>query len=1127
MRRSLLLAFLVPGTALAWPADADWAAVESGTGPLEDDAFDSLISPRTNLVGDAAAPVAYWYADADHLYFRMRVSGDPTTLTTPINRDNFGVLIDADGILSAYDALLITYSNGSTLHLHANTAGNGWSDAPDSPPVQVYPVPFATGGARVAAAGAGTTGFNNDEDYFVDLAAPIADVQAVAGLAGPDVFRLAFGTTYDDPTSPSLSTDLAGPSTAASGDLAFAWTDALILDEDGDGLNWFEERDAGTRPDDADTDGDGLSDADELERGTDPTAADTDGDGLSDGEEDALGTDPTVPDTDGDGATDGEEVTGGTDPLDPDSDDDGLSDGDELACGGSDADDRDGDGWPDTDEGDEDPDGDGDPAWCDPDDDGDGIGTAEEGAGVVDTDGDGTPDSLDLDSDDDGASDAAEGTGDLDCDGIGDWRDAQDQDGPCGDPDGDGRDNASEDACGTDPEDPDTDGDGILDGDESCEDDSDGDGTVDALDPEDDPDGDVPTPSPGNLRGFSGGNFTGGACSALGGPALGAPVGLALAAVLARRRRRALPRGTPAALIAVGLATAARPAAAQELNAQRFAPAVGSDTFLLLDDSAVTGGFLGGAVFSWAKDPLVYRYGDGRAETPILGSVGTLSLLPSFGFGRLQLGLDAPLHLSSTGFGVDQVSGRWLGDLTLDAKVELLDRTRSPLGLGFTGRFGLPTGQGAAWLGEPSPTGAVQANVAWGRRVVVAGNVGLRLGAAAQLVDGLQVGSSVQWGFGAHAPIGDTLGVGGELWGERFLGSSLPGASPLEATLSARARIGDRAALRIGGGPGLSQGAGTPDWRVTLGASGRFGKAPDDVAKPETPGTIRTTLRVLGTEGAQLQTTRVALTQGPETGAWETGDGGGLVLYLKPGTYQATVTSPGYTDVLHGFEVPARGPHEVMIRLAPDDGGCAVTVRVRGAGDAPLAAKVESDDGRVSTLTDTTSGSATFAVPRGAALVIGISAPGVSPEYRPVACDEGADGRLRNTTLDLTLGGPRAALEGDRIRIAEKIHFDLSSATIKPMSRGVLDDVAQVLIDHPEIATLVIEGHTDIQGDADNNLRLSQARAEAVRAWLVSKGVPGERLVARGFGESQPVRMGDGPDDHEANRRVEFVVRAP
>ena len=69
-----------------------------------------------------------------------------------------------------------------------------------------------------------------------------------------------------------------------------------------------------------------------------------------------------------------------------------------------------------------------------------------------------------------------------------------------------------------------------------------------------------------------------------------------------------------------------------------------------------------------------------------------------------------------------------------------------------------------------------------------------------------------------------------------------------------------------------------------------------------------------------------------------------------------------------------------------------------------------------------------------------------------------------------------------------------------------------------------VEGHTDSQGDADMNQRLSQQRAESVRRYMIDKGVSGDRLEAKGFGESKPLESGDSYEAMAANRRVGFVV---
>jgi len=113
-------------------------------------------------------------------------------------------------------------------------------------------------------------------------------------------------------------------------------------------------------------------------------------------------------------------------------------------------------------------------------------------------------------------------------------------------------------------------------------------------------------------------------------------------------------------------------------------------------------------------------------------------------------------------------------------------------------------------------------------------------------------------------------------------------------------------------------------------------------------------------------------------------------------------------------------------------------------------------------------------------------------------------------------------LEGKRLRILDKVFFENGKATLQARSNALLDNVAQVLIAHPEIPKVQIEGHTDDAGPAELNKKLSQDRANAVRDYLVKKGVPDARLTAVGFGPEKPAVPNDSPANRELNRRVEF-----
>ncbi len=120
--------------------------------------------------------------------------------------------------------------------------------------------------------------------------------------------------------------------------------------------------------------------------------------------------------------------------------------------------------------------------------------------------------------------------------------------------------------------------------------------------------------------------------------------------------------------------------------------------------------------------------------------------------------------------------------------------------------------------------------------------------------------------------------------------------------------------------------------------------------------------------------------------------------------------------------------------------------------------------------------------------------------------------------------GPLAQLIDNRILLREQVFFKEAKAEILSASEPVLQAVLVVLVDHPEIEHLLVEGHTNSRASRSYNRRLSQARAEAVCAWLELNGVDGARLIPKGFGEDRPLVKDSHPDSMVINRRVEFTV---
>ena len=106
--------------------------------------------------------------------------------------------------------------------------------------------------------------------------------------------------------------------------------------------------------------------------------------------------------------------------------------------------------------------------------------------------------------------------------------------------------------------------------------------------------------------------------------------------------------------------------------------------------------------------------------------------------------------------------------------------------------------------------------------------------------------------------------------------------------------------------------------------------------------------------------------------------------------------------------------------------------------------------------------------------------------------------------------------------ILEGVNFATGKAELTPESETILDGVAESLVANDSIRVQV-GGHTDNTGSAAVNRRLSAARANAVRDYLISKGVAADRLTAVGFGPSKPVASNRTAEGRAQNRRVELT----
>lgn len=121
-----------------------------------------------------------------------------------------------------------------------------------------------------------------------------------------------------------------------------------------------------------------------------------------------------------------------------------------------------------------------------------------------------------------------------------------------------------------------------------------------------------------------------------------------------------------------------------------------------------------------------------------------------------------------------------------------------------------------------------------------------------------------------------------------------------------------------------------------------------------------------------------------------------------------------------------------------------------------------------------------------------------------------------------------ASVTNDGVKIASRIEFAFGRAELEPSSNATLANVAKALLALPSrVQSIAVDGHTDEVGTEEDNVALSQNRANNVLGALVEYGVPAAKLTARGFGETQPRATNDTVEGRQANRRVEFLVLAP
>lgn len=535
--------------------------------------------------------------------------------------------------------------------------------------------------------------------------------------------------------------------------------------------------------------------------------------------------------------------------------------------------------------------------------------------------------------------------------------------------------------------------------------------------------------------------------------------------------------------------------------------------------SAATLGHLqvgGGFWINYQNDPIILVSEDVRIapkNAEVVGDNGegivddrmTGNVQLGFGLSRyFSLSVDAPLVLWQDGYlpnknivRVDNVPDRLIvsgiGDVRVTPKVVALDRDRLPIGMSVAMPVGLPTGNGGSFLGEEgvslTPTtifefsdGPIRSRKYSFRSAVMAG---YHVRPGAQIRD-VPVNSAVVYGvaMGLHSSIMEIIGeFHGSIWGERAA------QQPAEVLGGVKVLAGEYVSLNFGGGMGVLPGLGSPDWRVFGGVS---------VAPSFDPN-----MRDTDKDGIMDAMDR-CIREAEDLDNFQDEDGCPEKDNDADGLYDTVDRCPLQPEDADGFQ---------------DGDGCAdpdndkdgiLDVSDRCPNEPETNNGYQDEDGCPDSvpILDTDGDGYNDDVDR---------CPYDAEDFDGVEDEDGCPDKE-------VVVEKRVVIEKNFIKITEKIYFEFGKADIQERSFSLIDEIAEIVLENPQLKKIRIEGHTDAVGSDVANLKLSQARADSVVRAISARGVKSNRLDAVGFGEMRPIDDNETDDGRAVNRRVEFII---
>jgi outer membrane protein OmpA-like peptidoglycan-associated protein len=522
---------------------------------------------------------------------------------------------------------------------------------------------------------------------------------------------------------------------------------------------------------------------------------------------------------------------------------------------------------------------------------------------------------------------------------------------------------------------------------------------------------------------------------------------------------------------------------------------------------------VGGAFrVNYSDDPLVLVYngkrvapdggtadsdhGDGLVDSRLVADVQLgLGLSRSFSFT-----LDAPLVLRQDGYILTtlhnpesaprKLIASGVSDLRLQPKLVVLDRDVLPIGLAVAVPVTAPTGQGGSFLGEENwtvaPTLIVEVSDASVRKrehvFRIAANGGYQTRSDARIRD-VRVTSEWLWAAAMALHPARALELLVDVHGSYY--GSDAAQHPAELIGGARLYLGRAAALEAGGGAGFQDGIGAPDYRLYAG----FAVAPsfdpsmrdadkDGIAdamdqcprRSEDPDDFedRDGCPDLDDDADTVaDLDDLCRFEAEDRDGFQDGDGCPDPDNDKDAILDLADRCPDEPETLNGYA---------------DDDGCPDQVPPRDTDGDGYADDVDR-------------------------------CPSDAEDFDGHDDDDGCPDEAVCVVLTETA-----------IEIHDAIYFDFDRATIQERSGPLLDEIAGVILDHPELCKIRVEGHTDSFGDDAYNFVLARDRAQAVVDWLVGLGVERSRLDPVGLGEILPIASNASDEGRSKNRRVEFII---